>query len=280
MKPVLAARKILSVIRSGSSRPVVVEATDGKRYLVRLNGGLSHPLGNICDWVACKTGRAIGLPALDPQAIAIGPGVDTAAVDEEVRDLIGKSPGLNLAYAFYENAVSWQPEPRDIGGQLMEWLFLFDLFLLNVDRSPQNSNMIRVGKHLFTFDYESCFLLMGAAQGKNYFDNEYVLRQLRLNPLYQEIGPGEQRLFWSVLRKVDMATIVGSVPPELIERAGCEPYRLKKELKNGISEALYRDDRYSHIMDALKKMTPETNDERLLRMLENRERFEREMKMK
>ncbi len=95
-------------IRSGSSLPLIVEADDGKRYVMKARGSGDGALASIVDWVALRLGRRLGIPALRPVLIQIGPHLVQQAEDPEIRDLLRESQGENLATRWTSRVCRWR----------------------------------------------------------------------------------------------------------------------------------------------------------------------------
>ncbi len=182
-------------IRAGSSLPLVVGADDGRRYVMKARGSGDGALGSIIDWVALMLGRRLGIPALEPLLIRVKPRFERQAADPEIRDLLAESWGENLATRWVEDAHTPGAADLDaLDSETRRDVFLYDLFLLNVDRTEKNVNAI-VGPGGFRcLDYSAAMALrgffpkrlgdrlLGATPG--------MLKQIRRNPFYDpEIDP-------------------------------------------------------------------------------------------
>jgi hypothetical protein len=273
----LRAVKIVSVMKTGSSSPVVAEGSNGEKYLVKLKGAMSGPMATICDWVSCKLAERLGLPVVKTVCIEIKQDIDLQSLDEEMRMLLQKSNGLNLAYSFYEGARDYEPTDIDYTDPQFTDLFLFDLFLLNADRNWYNLNLIEVDARIFTLDYESSFLLMGIMEGKDYFTSHAVIRQLRQNPLYNHlISPEKIKEFFKRLKETDISP--PELPIEWIKPFHSSSAKLRKILHAGIDEAAQSEEKYMELYRKLESMELESEEERKKRIVVNREIFEKKIK--
>jgi hypothetical protein len=108
----------------------------------------------VAELVAGEIGRVLGLNV--PELVL----VDVAAVfgrsepDEEIRDLLRASTGVNLALDFLPGATMFDPAARDTAdARLASQVVWFDAFVTNVDRTARNPNMIYWHKTLYLIDH-------------------------------------------------------------------------------------------------------------------------------
>lgn len=268
--------QFLSFLPAGSSTPIVVQSADGRKYLVKLKGGQSGSFSYLNEWIAGRLGAALGLPVSVPETILIDETLDTAGIHEEVKDLIHKSFGLNLAFPFFENAVPCSAKTaRAEYDDAAQKLFAYDVFLLNTDRTAQNPNLLELDGRVFSFDYETSFLLIGIVQGKDFSQSDFVLQALRENPLFhQDLNASTATELFSRLQEADIAGIVDSLPAEWAAAVRPDVANLKKVLIKGLADAV---ERHAHFADTLRKIweiIPENEADKKKRREANRARFE------
>ena len=267
--------RVLDVMKTGSSRPVVVEDKKGDKYLVKLRESLSNPFASISDFLTCKIGSSIGLPIVNPQIMLLDASVDIKRVDEEVRDVIKKSYGLNVAYPFFDTARDVKNVKNEIHKTNFDDLWIFDLFLLNIDRTIANTNIIEADGRLISFDYETSMLILGSLQSKNFYQNDAVLKQIRQNPLYSNDFDKEQFIeLIAKLKHLNLSELIGFSPNDWVSKTNDSARILKQD----ISKAIHNKSIYFEMMDKLALITIETEDERKKRILENRKKFETRFK--
>ena len=130
-------------LREGSSLPALVEADDGREYVVKFRGAGHGVKALIAELVVGEIGRALGLPVPEivlaklPQSIARGESHD------EVRDLLGWSIGLNVGLEFVPGALApdlSRPPPE--GSEWAADVVWFDDLTINPDRTPRNANLV------------------------------------------------------------------------------------------------------------------------------------------
>lgn len=130
-------------LREGSSLPALVEADDGREYVIKFRGAGHGEKALIAELVAGEIGRSLGLPVPElvlatlPEAIARGESHD------EIRDLLGWSLGLNIGLAFVPGALA--PDVTRPPAEGPEWaadVVWFDDLTVNPDRTPRNPNLV------------------------------------------------------------------------------------------------------------------------------------------
>jgi len=148
--------RYVTPLREGSSLPALVEADDGREYVVKFRGAGHGEKALVAELLVGEIGRALALPvpelvlAVLPEEIARGESHD------EIRDLLGWSIGLNIGLAFVPGALApdltrTPPEGPDWAAEVV-W---FDSFTVNPDRTPRNANMIVRSGRTWLIDHGS-----------------------------------------------------------------------------------------------------------------------------
>jgi hypothetical protein len=203
-------------LREGSSLPALVEANDGREYVVKFRGAGHGSKALIAELVVGEIGRALGLPvpglvlAELPEAIARGESHD------EIRDLLGWSIGLNIGLAFVPDALA--PDISRPPAEGPEWaadVVWFDDLTINPDRTPRNANLVVSGGRTWLIDHGSALYVHHAwtepdAHARRPFERiaEHVLL-----PFAASIPEADARL----AARLDPATlgeIVGAIPDD------------------------------------------------------------------
>jgi len=268
------ARAVVEVLKKGSSRPQVMEDAQGDRFLVKLRGSLSNPYASISDFLCCNIGRALGLPVVQPHLIYINDEIDLELVDVEARDAVHKSQGINIAYPFLEDATDVLSDQLPEHPALTD-LFLLDCFMLNIDRNPQNTNLLMANDQLQSFDYETSMLVLAALSQQTTNIVPMVLQQLRRNPLYQESIPVERMLAMQFkLQALDLSALFSTIPADWLETGSDKDVNLRSVLQAALKDA----HRLPFILAKLAEIQPETEETRRTRQLANRTQFERKLK--
>lgn len=270
----ISGYRVIQVIKTGSSRPLVVEDEQGDRYLVKMRESLSNPYASISDFICCKLGLALGLPVIDPVWMLLEPGLDWQNVDDEMQDTIAKSFGYNIAYPYFEKAVDVKVNEITPGEPPWRGLFLFDLLMLNIDRGLHNLNLIRVKKRLYSFDYETSMLVTGCLQGKSFHEHPGVLQQIRQNPLHYPVSAEQLHTMQAQLSEVNISGLLAQFPPAWLPQWEEQVTLLYERLSRDWQDT----DRYLPLLEHLHLLVPEPEEARKARILQNREAFEQRFK--
>lgn len=203
-------------LREGSSLPALVEANDGREYVVKFRGAGHGAKALIAELVVGEIGRALGLPVPElvlaelPESIARGESHD------EIRDLLGWSIGLNIGVAFVPDALA--PDISRPPAEGPEWaadVVWFDDLTINPDRTPRNANLVVSGGRTWLIDHGSALYVHHAwsdpdAHARRPFERiaEHVLI-----PFAASIPEADTRMA-SKLDGTSIEAIVGAIPDE------------------------------------------------------------------
>jgi hypothetical protein len=153
LRTIQATRYVLP-LREGGSLPAIVEADDLGLYVVKFRGAGQGILALIAELIAGEIGRALGLRVPELVFAEIDPTLGRNEPDAEIRHLLKTSAGLNLALDYLPGSTMFDPAARDTGpadeASLLVW---FDAFVLNVDRTPRNANLLVWHRKLYPIDH-------------------------------------------------------------------------------------------------------------------------------
>ncbi len=143
-------------LREGSSLPALVEADDGRDYVVKFRGAGHGPKALVAELVGGEIGRALGLPVPEVVLAVLPESIARAESHDEIRDLLGWSVGLNVALAFVPGALA--PDLGRPPAEGREWaadVVWFDSLIVNPDRTPRNANLVVGGGKTWLIDHGS-----------------------------------------------------------------------------------------------------------------------------
>jgi hypothetical protein len=153
LRTIQATRYVLP-LREGGSLPAIVEADDLGLYVVKFRGAGQGILALIAELIAGEIGRALGLRVPELVFAEIDPTLGRNEPDAEIRHLLKTSAGLNLALDYLPGSTMFDPAARDTApadeASLLVW---FDAFVLNVDRTPRNANLLVWHRKLYPIDH-------------------------------------------------------------------------------------------------------------------------------
>ncbi len=135
--------RYVTPLREGSSLPALVEADDGRDYVIKFRGAGHGPKALIAELVVGEIGRALGLAVPEIVLAVLPESIARAETHDEIRDLLGWSIGLNIGLAFIPGALAPNlTEPPPEGAAWAADVAWFDAFTVNPDRTPRNANLV------------------------------------------------------------------------------------------------------------------------------------------
>ncbi len=152
----LTATRYVTPLHEGGSLPAIVQVDDAERelYVMKFAGAGQGVKALVAEIVAGEIARALGLPVPELALIRLDPALGPSEPNEEIRDLLRASVGLNLGLRFVPQAFDYnallQP-PLDAG--LASTIVWFDAYVTNVDRTARNTNILVRQQELWLIDH-------------------------------------------------------------------------------------------------------------------------------
>jgi hypothetical protein len=149
----VATAQYATPLREGGSLPAVVAGDDDGLYVLKFSGAGQGRKALVAELVAGEIARALGL--LVPEIVFMEVHADIARTepDPEIQDLIRASVGLNLALDFLPSAAAYDPLVFQPDAALASRVVWFDAFVMNVDRTARNTNMLLWHRRLWLIDH-------------------------------------------------------------------------------------------------------------------------------
>ncbi len=148
------ATQYVTALREGGSLPAIIEADDLGLYVLKFRGAGQGPLALVAELVAGEIGRALGLRVPELVLVEVDAALGRNEPDEEIRDLLRASVGLNLALDYLPGSSMFDPAAGDAAdartASLAVW---FDAFVANVDRTARNANLLSWHRELYFIDH-------------------------------------------------------------------------------------------------------------------------------
>jgi hypothetical protein len=153
LRTVRATRYVMP-LREGGSLPAIIEADDLGLYVLKFRGAGQGPLALVAELIAGEIGRSLGLNVPELVFVEVDPALGRNEPDEEIRDLLKASAGLNLALDYLPGSVMFDPAAGDTASaEVASRAVWFDSFVTNVDRTPRNPNLLLWHKALYFIDH-------------------------------------------------------------------------------------------------------------------------------
>jgi hypothetical protein len=141
MRTVTATRYV-APLHEGGSLPAIVEADDDGLYVLKFRGAGQGPRALIAELVAGEIARGLGLPVPEIVFVELDAELARTEPDPEIQSLIRGSGGLNIALDYLPGSVMFDPVAVKPDSKLASGIVWFDAFVSNVDRTPNNANLL------------------------------------------------------------------------------------------------------------------------------------------
>lgn len=142
-------------LREGGSLPALVEADDSFKYALKFKGGGHGSKAVISELVGGLISQTVGLKVPELVFLDVDPLFGITEPDEEIQDLLKASQGLNLGLHFLDGAATFDPNVYPVDDLQASMIVWADSFMLNVDRTHRNTNMLWWNKELWLIDHGS-----------------------------------------------------------------------------------------------------------------------------
>lgn len=153
------ATRYITPLREGGSLPAVIEADDDRKYVMKFVGAGQGAKVLTAEVMAGAIAERIGLHLPEMTLLYLDPVMAQTERHEEIMDLLRASSGTNLGFRFLEHAFAYNPllnpQPmEDVTASQIVWL---DSYILNVDRTPRNVNILIAEGKVWVIDHGAAF---------------------------------------------------------------------------------------------------------------------------
>lgn len=139
----VTALRYVTPLREGGSLPGLMEADDLGTYVVKYSGAGQGVPVLVAEVISGELARGLGLPVPELVTVELDPALGASEPDQEVQDLLRRSPGLNLGMDFLPGALDLDPRAFPVDPGFAGRVLWFDALVGNVDRTWRNVNMLR-----------------------------------------------------------------------------------------------------------------------------------------
>ncbi len=144
----------MTPLREGGSLPAIVEAEDCGLYVLKFRAAGQGPKALIAELLAGELARAMGLRVPEQVFVQLQPELGRAEPDSEIRALLQASAGLNLGVDYLPGSITFDAVagPAPLAREASE-LVCFDAYVMNVDRTAKNPNLLCWHHALWLIDF-------------------------------------------------------------------------------------------------------------------------------
>ncbi|MBL8951259.1 MAG: aminotransferase class I and II [Myxococcaceae bacterium] len=153
MRTVRATRYV-TPLREGGSLPAIIEADDERQYVMKFRGAGQGPKALIAELIASSLARHLGFSSPEPVTVELDASLGRNERDPEIRELLLASEGLNAGFDYLAGALNFDPVAgQSLDPQLASDIVWFDAFIMNVDRTVKNPNLLWWRGSLWLIDH-------------------------------------------------------------------------------------------------------------------------------
>lgn len=145
--------RYVTPLREGGSLPAIAEADDGFLYVLKFRGAGQGRKALIADFIGGELARMAGFKVPEIVFANLDESFGRTEPDEEIQQLLRASEGLNLGLHYLSGAITFDPVVTDLSVDLASRIVWLDAFLMNVDRTARNANMLSWKNELWLIDH-------------------------------------------------------------------------------------------------------------------------------
>ena len=205
-------------LREGGSLPAIAEADDGLLYVVKFRGAGQGSKALIEDLLGGEIARACGFKVPEIVFAMLDESFGRTEPDEEIQDLLKASVGLNLGLHYLSGAITYDPGVTKLTAAMASKIVWLDAFLMNVDRTCRNTNMLTWRNELWLIDHgASLYFHHGSAEWSETALSPFPL--IKDHVLLWKANEMEEtdRSMKELLTEEKLRSIVSMIPGELLK---------------------------------------------------------------
>lgn len=147
--------RYITPLKEGGSLPALAEADDEFLYVIKFRGAGQGPKALIAELVGGEIARAAKLLVPEIVFAELDEAFGRTEPDPEIQDLLKWSIGKNLGLHFLKGSATYDTAIASVDPLLASKIVWLDCFILNVDRTARNTNMLLWNKELWLIDHGS-----------------------------------------------------------------------------------------------------------------------------
>lgn len=145
--------RYITPLREGGSMPAIIEADDEFKYVLKFRGAGQGVRALIAELIGGELARNLGLRVPELVFADLDDSFGRTEPDEEIQDLLKFSVGENLALHFLSGSITFDPLVHQVDSKLASKIVWLDAFLMNMDRTAKNTNMLFWNRELWLIDH-------------------------------------------------------------------------------------------------------------------------------
>ena len=145
--------RYITPLREGGSMPAIAEGDDEFLYVLKFRGAGQGSKALIAEIIGGEIARLLGLKVPEIVFANLDEAFGRTEPDEEIQDLLKASIGMNLGLHYLSGSLTFDPAVTTVDPVTASKVVCLDSLLINVDRTPRNTNMLLWNKELWLIDH-------------------------------------------------------------------------------------------------------------------------------
>lgn len=160
------ATRYLVALREGGSLPAVVDTEGGGMFVVKFRGAGQGARALLAELLVGGLAESAGLPMPELALIELDASFGRTEKDPEIQDVLQASVGLNVGLRYLEGALNYDVAAESlVSAKLAAQIVWLDAFVLNVDRSARNPNLMVHAGGPWLIDHGAAFYVHYSWEG-------------------------------------------------------------------------------------------------------------------
>lgn len=210
--------RYIQPFREGGSLPGLIEADDSFKYVIKFRGAGQGCKALVAELICGELARALGFKMPELVFAELHEGFGRLEPDEEIQDLLKFSVGQNLGVHFLSGSFTFDATVNDIDGLLASKILWLDAWIMNVDRTARNTNMLIWNHELWLIDHGAALYFHHNWESwKDAIEKPFVqIKQHVLLPHAQQLEQIDAE-FKKILTDEKIQSIINLVPDSWLE---------------------------------------------------------------
>lgn len=145
--------RYITPLREGGSMPAIVEGDDDFLYVLKFRGAGQGTNALIAELIGGMLALKLGFKVPELVFAWLDSAFGRTEPDEEIQDLLKFSEGLNLGLHYLSGSITYDPVVNAVDELEASKIVWLDSFLMNMDRTAKNTNMLVWHKELWLIDH-------------------------------------------------------------------------------------------------------------------------------
>lgn len=153
----IQVQRYLLPLREGGSLPGIIEGDDGFKYAMKFRGAGQGVKALIAEILGYGLAKYLELPIPELVFAQMDEGFGRTEPDEEIQDLLKASVGLNIGLHYLSGSITFDPAASTISPDIASKIVWLDAYIMNVDRTIKNTNLLIFDRKLWLIDHGASF---------------------------------------------------------------------------------------------------------------------------